>query len=66
MHRRSRIAAMPVPADINPRIVAALYGVAASLYGAHARRREFVASGRRAMYAMAGATTVAFVTLELA
>ena len=45
---------------------AALYGVAASLYGAHARRPEFVASGRRAMYAMAGATTVAFVTLELA
>jgi cytochrome c-type biogenesis protein CcmF len=45
---------------------AALYGVAASLYGAHARRREYVASGRRAMYAMAGSTAVAFVTLELA
>ena len=40
--------------------------MAASLYGAHARKPEFVASGRRAMYAMAGATAVAFVTLELA
>jgi cytochrome c-type biogenesis protein CcmF len=45
---------------------AALYGIAASLYGARARRRDFVASGRRAVYAMAGATTVAFVLLELA
>jgi cytochrome c-type biogenesis protein CcmF len=44
----------------------ALYGIAASLYGARARRPEFVASGRRAVYAMAGATAVAFVTLELA
>jgi cytochrome c-type biogenesis protein CcmF len=33
---------------------AALYGVAASLYGGHTHRREWVASGRRAMYAMAG------------
>ncbi|WP_028063628.1 heme lyase CcmF/NrfE family subunit [Solirubrobacter soli] len=45
---------------------AALYGIAASLYGAHARRREYVASGRRAMYAMAGSTAVAFATLEVA
>ena len=44
----------------------ALYGIAASLYGAQARRREFVASGRRAMYAMAGSTAVAFVLLEAA
>ncbi len=44
----------------------ALYGIAASLYGAHARRREWVASGRRAVYAMAGSTAVAFVLLELA
>jgi cytochrome c-type biogenesis protein CcmF len=44
----------------------ALYGIAASLYGARTRRREWVASGRRAVYAMAGATAVAFVTLELA
>ena len=40
----------------------ALYGVAASLYGARTHRREFVASGRRAVYAMAGATAVAFVS----
>jgi cytochrome c-type biogenesis protein CcmF len=45
---------------------AALYGVTASLYGGHAHKREWVASGRRAMYAMAGSTAVAFVTLELA
>src|SRR4051794_24057721 len=45
---------------------AALYGVAASLYGARAHKREYVASGRRAMYAMAGATAVAFATLEIA
>jgi len=45
---------------------AALYGIAASLYGARARRRDFVASGRRAVYAMAGSTAVAFVLLEAA
>lgn len=44
----------------------AIYGVAASIYGARAKRRDFVASGRRAVYAMAGATTVAFVLLEVA
>ena len=44
----------------------ALYGIAASIYGARAQRRDFVASGRRAVYAMAGATTVAFVLLEVA
>ncbi len=44
----------------------ALYGIAASLYGGHTHRREWVASGRRAVYAMAGATAIAFVTLELA
>jgi cytochrome c-type biogenesis protein CcmF len=44
----------------------ALYGVAASLYGARSRRREWVASGRRAVYAMALSTAVAFVLLETA
>jgi cytochrome c-type biogenesis protein CcmF len=44
----------------------AFYGVVASLYGARARRPEWVASGRRAVYAMAGSTAVAFVILELA
>ena len=46
--------------------VCALYGVAASLYGARSRRREWVASGRRAVYAMALSTAVAFVLLEAA
>ncbi len=44
----------------------ALYGVAASLYGARSHRREWVASGRRAVYAMALSTAVAFVLLETA
>ncbi|HEX6025725.1 MAG TPA: hypothetical protein VFZ00_27280, partial [Solirubrobacter sp.] len=44
----------------------ALYGVAASLYGARTRRREWVASGRRAVYAMALSSAVAFVLLEAA
>ena len=47
-------------------LACAIYGVAASLYGARTRRREYVASGRRAVYAMAGATAVAFAILELA
>src|SRR3954454_22333599 len=47
-------------------LVCALYGIAASLYGAHAHRRDFVASGRRAVYAMAGSTALAFVLLEVA
>jgi cytochrome c-type biogenesis protein CcmF len=41
----------------------ALYGIGASLYGARARRREWVDSGRRAVYALAGVLTVAFVVL---
>ena len=43
-----------------------LYGVAASLYGARARRREWVDSGRRAVYALAGTVLVAFAVLEVA
>jgi cytochrome c-type biogenesis protein CcmF len=43
-----------------------LYGIGASLYGARARRREWVASGRRAVYALAGTSAVAFVILEAA
>src|SRR5215216_3146172 len=43
-----------------------LYGVGASLYGARTRRREWVASGRRAVYALAGTAAVAFVILEAA
>jgi len=44
----------------------AFYGIAASIYGARAHRREWVDSGRRAVYALAGVLTVAFVVLEVA
>ncbi|MGH2948534.1 MAG: heme lyase CcmF/NrfE family subunit, partial [Solirubrobacteraceae bacterium] len=43
-----------------------LYGIAASLYGARSGRREWVASGRRAVYALAGTAGLAFVILEAA
>jgi cytochrome c-type biogenesis protein CcmF len=43
-----------------------LYGIAASLYGARSGAREWVASGRRAVYALAGTAGVAFVILEAA
>jgi cytochrome c-type biogenesis protein CcmF len=43
-----------------------LYGIGASLYGARSRRREWIASGRRAVYALAGTVVVAFVLLEAA
>jgi cytochrome c-type biogenesis protein CcmF len=43
-----------------------LYGIGASLYGARTRRREFVDSGRRAVYALAGTVLVAFGLLEIA
>jgi cytochrome c-type biogenesis protein CcmF len=42
------------------------YGVGASLYGAASGRRAWVASGRRAVYALAALTTVAFLILEVA
>jgi cytochrome c-type biogenesis protein CcmF len=44
----------------------ALYGVGASIYGARAQRAEWVDSGRRAVYALAGVLTIAFAVLELA
>ncbi|HEY8638680.1 MAG TPA: cytochrome c-type biogenesis CcmF C-terminal domain-containing protein [Solirubrobacteraceae bacterium] len=43
-----------------------VYGVAASLYGARTGRREWVESGRRAVYTLAGVLTVAFAVLEIA
>jgi cytochrome c-type biogenesis protein CcmF len=43
-----------------------LYGIGASLYGARAGRREWVASGRRAVYALAGVALVAFLILQAA
>ena len=42
------------------------YGIFASIYGARAGRQEWADSGRRAVYALAGVTTVAWVILELA
>ena len=43
-----------------------LYGIGASLYGARAGRREYVDSGRRAVYAMAGMLVIAMLILQLA
>src|SRR5215207_7545506 len=43
-----------------------LYGIGASLYGARAARREYVDSGRRAVYAVAGILAVAMLILQLA
>jgi cytochrome c-type biogenesis protein CcmF len=47
-------------------LVVAAYGICASLYGVRAGRPEWVDSGRRAVYALAGLTTVAWVILEAA
>jgi cytochrome c-type biogenesis protein CcmF len=44
----------------------AVYGVGASLYGARSRRREWITSGRRAVYALGGTLGLAFVVLEAA
>jgi cytochrome c-type biogenesis protein CcmF len=43
-----------------------VYGIGASLYGARTGRREFVASGRRAVYALAGMLVVAMAILQAA
>ena len=43
-----------------------LYGIAASVYGARGRRGDWVDSGRRAVYALAALSVIAFVLLELA
>jgi cytochrome c-type biogenesis protein CcmF len=43
-----------------------VYGIGASLYGARSGRREWVASGRRSVYALAGTAIVAFVILQAA
>jgi cytochrome c-type biogenesis protein CcmF len=47
-------------------LMIAAYGVAASLYGARSGRREWVVSGRRAVYALFGVLTIAFAILEAA
>ena len=45
-------------------LVVALYGIGASLVGASRGRADLVASGRRAVFAVAGLTITAFVLLE--
>jgi cytochrome c-type biogenesis protein CcmF len=42
------------------------YGIGASIYGVRNGRPQFVASGRRSMYALALVLTAAFVVLEVA
>ncbi|MGO9901404.1 MAG: heme lyase CcmF/NrfE family subunit [Solirubrobacteraceae bacterium] len=42
------------------------YGIGASIYGVRRRRAEWVDSGRRAVYALAGLMGLAFVVLEAA
>jgi cytochrome c-type biogenesis protein CcmF len=43
-----------------------VYGICASLYGVRARRPDWVDSGRRAVYALAALSVIAFAVLELA
>src|SRR5919106_1310557 len=43
-----------------------VYGIGASLYGARTGRREYVASGRRSVYALAGVLAVAMAILQAA
>ncbi len=47
-------------------LLVCLYGIGASLYGAIVGRREWVDSGRRSVYALAGLMTFAFAILEVA
>src|ERR1700693_675986 len=42
------------------------YGICASIYGVHTGRPQWVDSGRRAVYSLAGLMTVAWVILEAA
>src|SRR4051794_39953480 len=43
-----------------------LYGIGASVYGGRTHRREWVSSGRRSVYALAGTVAVAFAILQAA
>ncbi|HET8979605.1 MAG TPA: heme lyase CcmF/NrfE family subunit, partial [Solirubrobacteraceae bacterium] len=47
-------------------MIVAVYGAFASIYGARRGRREFVDSGRRAMYVLAAMAAIAFVILDVA
>ncbi len=42
-----------------------VYGIGASLYGARTGKRQWVASGRRSAYALAGVLVTAFAILEI-
>ena len=47
-------------------LLTALYAVGASIYGARTGRREWITSGRRAIYCLAGLCVTAFAILEAA
>ncbi len=47
-------------------LLVSVYGIGASVYGARSGRREWVASGRRSVYSLAGLMVVAFAILEWA
>ena len=47
-------------------LIIAAYGICASIYGARTGRREWVDSGRRSVYALAGVMTIAWVIVEAA
>ena len=47
-------------------LLTAVYATGASIYGARSGRREFVVSGRRAMYCLAGLLLLAFILVEAA
>jgi cytochrome c-type biogenesis protein CcmF len=47
-------------------LLVSVYGIGASVYGARTHRREWVDSGRRAVYALFGLMAVAFVILDWA
>jgi cytochrome c-type biogenesis protein CcmF len=47
-------------------LLVSIYGIGASLYGARTGRGEWVASGRRAVYALAALMALAFAILEWA
>ena len=47
-------------------LMIAAYGICVSIYGARTGRREWVDSGRRSVYALAGVMTIAWVIVEAA
>src|SRR5664279_1911426 len=47
-------------------LLSAVYGLGASVHGARSGGEAWVASGRRAMYVLAGIAVIAFVILDVA